>query len=161
MPRQVEVYGLWVDHPPDKPAWTCGSGLLLGGGLVLTAAHVVCPSREPLATVRIRDESGLHAATVVWQRWAGDVDVALLQVTDPGWVVPVWRHPVRWGRLVTSRAGQVCEAIGFPRVVATPQRRESHHAKGEINPGSLVKAGLYAMEVHNPPAGSGPAESWW
>ena len=89
------------------------------------------------------------------------MDVALLQVTDPGWVVPVWRHPVRWGRLVTSRAGQVCEAIGFPRVVATPQRRESHHAKGEINPGSLVKAGLYAMEVHNPPAGSGPAESWW
>ena len=30
-----------------------------------------------------------------------------------------------------------------------------------LNPGALVKAGLYAVEVTNPPAGPGPRGSWW
>ena len=169
--REVEVYAEWTGHPPDRPRWTCGSGLLLGGRLVLTAAHVVCPAGAPLSTVRVRDESGLCAARVAWHRCVGEVDaggvdvgevdIALLVVTEPGWTPPRWRQPVRWGRLVTTRAGQAGEAIGFPAVVAEPARRESHHAKGEINPGSLVKAGRYAMEVHNPPAApSGDGSGW-
>jgi hypothetical protein len=164
MRRQVEVYGHWPDHPLDRAEWTCGSGYLLGGRLVLTAAHVICPDsvgQLPLHTVKVRDESGLVAARVVWQRGDDEVDIALLEVTDPGWVAPVWRHPVRWGQLVTGRPGQECEAIGFPKVVASPQRRDSHHASGVINPGSLVKANLYAMEVHNPPTGPGPDGSLW
>ena len=161
MRRQIEVYAEWTDHPPDKPAWTCGSGLLLGGQLVLTTAHVVCPAGRPLATVRIRDESGLAAAKVEWHRWVDELDVALLVVTEPGWHPPAWRHPVRWGRFVTSRAEQPCEAIGFPAVVADPARRESHHAVGVINLGSLVKSGLCAMEVRNPPAAPTPDGSWW
>jgi tetratricopeptide (TPR) repeat protein len=161
MGRQIEVYGHWTDHPADEAEWTCGSGLLLGGRLVLTAAHVVCPAGQPLVTVRIRDESGLVTAAVEWHCWGDELDVALLVVTEGGWRPPVWRHPVRWGRLVTSRAEQPCEAIGFPAVVAEPARRDSHHAVGVINPGSLVKSGLYAMEVRNPPAAPGPAGSWW
>jgi hypothetical protein len=82
-------------------------------------------------------------------------------VTDPGWPDPVWRHPVRWGRLVTTRAGQRCEATGFPQVVATPQYRDTHHAVGVINPGALVKAGLCPVEVTNPPARPGPGGSRW
>jgi hypothetical protein len=159
--RQVEVYAqLPVDHV-DRVQWSAGSGYLLGGRLVLTAAHVVCAAGRVLSTVRVRTESGLVAAEVVWHRYDDDVDVALLVVTDPGWADPVWRHPVRWGRLVTTRARQRCEAIGFPKVVATPQRRDSHHAVGEINPGSLVKAGLHAVEVTNPPAGPGLDGSRW
>ncbi|MGH3847274.1 MAG: trypsin-like peptidase domain-containing protein [Pseudonocardiaceae bacterium] len=162
MRRQVEVYADWSDHPPGQARWTCGSGYLLGGRLVLTAAHVVCPAGEPLTSVWVRAESGpLLAAQVAWHRYAGDVDVALLVVTEPRWVVPVWRHLVRWGRLVTARAGQACEATGYPKVVAEPRRRDSHHAVGVINPGSLVKAGLYAVEVSNPPAGPGIGGSGW
>ncbi|MGB7796153.1 MAG: trypsin-like peptidase domain-containing protein, partial [Pseudonocardiaceae bacterium] len=161
MRRQVEAYGYWSDHPADRAEWTCGSGYLLGGRLVLTAAHVVCPGGRPVARVQVRDESGLVAARVAWHRWDDEVDIALLEMTEPGWVAPVWRHPVRWGQLVTTRAGQACEAIGFPKVVASPQRRDSHHATGVINPGSLVKAGLSAMEVDNPPVGPGPGGSWW
>ncbi|PZS37987.1 MAG: hypothetical protein DLM62_16185 [Pseudonocardiales bacterium] len=156
MRRQVEVYADWRDHPPGQARWTCGSGYLLGGRLILTAAHVACPAGQPLMTVRVRAESGpLLAAQVAWHRYEGDVDVALLVVTEPTWVVPVWRHPVRWGRLVTTRGSQACEATGYPKVVAEPRRRDSHHAVGVINPGSLVKAGLYAVEVSNPPAGPG------
>jgi hypothetical protein len=109
----------------------------------------------------VRDESGLVEARVAWHRRSDEVDVALLVITEPGWRVPVWRHRVRWGWLVTSRAGQVCEALGFPKVVAEPQWRDSHHAVGVINPGALVKAGLYAVEVSNPPAAPGPVGSWW
>ena len=161
MRRQVEAYGYWSDHPADRAEWTCGSGYLLGGRLVLTATHVVCPGGRPVARVQVRDESKLVEARVAWHRWDDEVDIALLEMTEPGWVAPVWRHPVRWGQLVTSRAGQACEAIGFPKVVASPQRRDSHHATGVINPGSLVKAGLSAMEVDNPPVGPGPGGSWW
>ena len=162
MRRHVEVYADWPDRPPERARWTCGSGYLLGGRLVLTAAHVVCGGGRVSAMVQVRAESGgLLAAQVAWHRFEGDVDVALLVVTDPGWPEPVWRHPVRWGRLVTTRAGQRCEAIGFPAVVAQPQRRDTHHAVGVINPGALVKAGLYAVEVTNPPAGPGADGSRW
>jgi hypothetical protein len=44
--------------------------------------------------------------------------------------------------LVTTCPGQECEAFGFPAVVATPQLRDSHHAHGVLNPGSLVKSRL-------------------
>ncbi|MDT7653222.1 MAG: hypothetical protein QOI36_4628, partial [Pseudonocardiales bacterium] len=161
MRRQVEVYAQLPVHHVDPVRWSAGSGYLLGGRLVLTAAHVVCAAGRVLSTVLVRTESGLVAAEVVWHRYDDDVDVALLVVTDPGWSDPVWRHPVRWGRLVTTRAGQRCEAIGFPKVVATPRRRDSHHAVGEINPGSLVKAGLHAVEVTNPPARPGLDGSGW
>ena len=165
--RQVEVYAEWPAHPEDRGRWTCGSGYLLGGRLVLTAAHVVCPAGRVLSTVRVRAESGgLLTAEVVWHRYdatpeGSGVDVALLVITDPGWAVPVWRFPVRWGRLVTTQEGQACAAIGFPAVVATPERRDSHHAVGVLNPGSLVKGGLYAVEVTNPPAAPGPGGSSW
>jgi len=159
--RQVEVYAEWPDHPPDRSRWTCGSGYLLGGRLVLTAAHVVCPAGRALMTVQVRTEAGPVAARVAWSGHEGDVDVALLVVTEPGWPEPVWRQPLRWGRLVTSRAGQPCEAIGFPAVVARPEQRDSHHAVGVLNPGALVKTGRYAVEVTNPPAAPGPDGSRW
>jgi tetratricopeptide (TPR) repeat protein len=100
-------------------------------------------------------------AQVAWHRYVGDVDVALLVVTDPDWSVPSWRHPVRWGRLVTTRTGQACRATGFPKVVATPELRDSHEAVGRLNPGSMVKSGLYAVEVTNPPARSESGGSAW
>jgi len=122
---------------------------------------VVCPAGRPLSTVQVRTESGLVAATVAWHRLEGDVDVALLVVTDPGWSVPQWRHPVRWGRLVTTRSGQQCKATGFPTAVAQPQCRDSHPAIGVINPEALVKAGLYGIEVTNFPAGPNADGSRW
>ncbi|MDQ2709438.1 MAG: tetratricopeptide repeat protein, partial [Actinomycetota bacterium] len=160
--RQVEVYAQGPDAADSGSGWSCGSGYLLDDALVLTAAHVVCTGGDPCPTVSVLvDGAGQLRAQVLWYRYVGEVDVALLEITEVGWVAPVWRHPVRWGRLVTSLAGQSCEAIGFPRVVATPRRRDSHHATGVINPGSLVKAGLYAMEVHSPPTGPDADGSRW
>ena len=173
MRRAVEVYGEWPNHPPDQKRWTSGSGYLIAGRLVLTAAHVVCKAGQPSLSVLVRAPSGaLMTAQVRWHPHdhdragspssvQGGGDVALVEITDPGWVAPVWRHPVRWGRLVTTRPGQSCAAIGFPAVVATPQRRDSHHAVGVLNPGALVKSGLYAVEVTNPPAPADAEGSGW
>jgi len=121
-----------------------------------------CPAGRVLSRVQVRAESGgLVAAVVVWHCYDDAVDVALLEITDSAWVVPVWRHRVRWGRFVTGRVGQACVAVGFPAVVATPRRRDTHHAVGVLNPASLVEAGLYAVEVTNPPAVPGAGGSGW
>jgi hypothetical protein len=61
---------------------------LLGGRLVLTAAHVVCPGGRPVAMVQVRDESGLVAARVAWHRWDDEVDIAVLEIIGSGWVAP-------------------------------------------------------------------------
>jgi hypothetical protein len=53
---------------------------LLGGRLVLSAAHVVCPGGRPVVRVQVRDESGLVAARVAWHRWDDEVDVAVLEI---------------------------------------------------------------------------------
>jgi hypothetical protein len=71
------------------PSGRAGPGILLGGRLVLTAAHVVCPGGRPLATVQVRDESGLVAARVAWHRWDDEVDIAVLEIIGSGWVAPV------------------------------------------------------------------------
>ncbi|MGH3611428.1 MAG: trypsin-like peptidase domain-containing protein [Pseudonocardia sp.] len=85
--REVEVYAEWRAHPPDRKRWECGSGHLLSGRLVLTAAHVVCPAGQALSTVQVRAQSGrLVDAAVVRHRNEGDVDVAVLVISDPDWV---------------------------------------------------------------------------
>ena len=163
--REVEVYSDWTDHSPDERRFRSGSGYLLGGRLVVSAAHVVCPgghaSLRVAVQVRVGTGPRLLAATVVWRHPDLEVDVALLEVIDSAWPTPVWRHPVRWGRLVTTRARQRCEATGFPKVTATPSYRDSHTADGLVNPKTLVKASRYAMEVINPPAVPDPDGSRW
>jgi len=157
----VEVYARRPEHAPDQPMWSCGTGYLLGGRLVLTAAHVVCSADEAAKTVRVRVGPDLVAAEVAWHRPAYECDVALLVVTEPRWVAPPTRHPVRWGRLVTSRADQEWVAVGFPSVVAEPTRRDTHQAVGVFSPGSMLKAGRYAMEVTNPPEVPSTGGSAW
>lgn len=163
MRREVEVYGDRVQPPPPGGGrWTSGSGYLLAARLVLTAAHVVCPAGPPLADIRVRGGSGeLVRARVVWHRRDGGIDVALVEITDPAWSDPKWRHPARWGRLVTSRPSQTAEAVGFPKVVASLQARDSHHAVGVLNPSALVKSNLCALEVGNPPSPAGGEGSQW
>ena len=162
MHRYVEVYAERPEPLPGDERWSSGSGYLLATRLVLTAAHPVCRGHDPLPKVLVRDGDGaLRDAVVVWHRPEPQVDVALLKVTDPHWSSPRWRRQVRFGRFVTGQQGQACEAVGYPKVVAAPELRDSHQATGSISPKSLVKAGLYAMEVSNPPCGPSAAGSEW
>lgn len=41
-------------------------------------------AQVPLDTVQVRDETGLLAARVAWRRWDDEVNIALLEITEPG-----------------------------------------------------------------------------
>ncbi|MFJ6984437.1 MULTISPECIES: trypsin-like peptidase domain-containing protein, partial [unclassified Streptomyces] len=94
-----------------------GSGYVLGGRLVLTAAHVLKDASR--VSVQLLDRPGTVTCQVVWQRlekgpqgWDAALllaDADLSERPMPG---------VRWGRLVTM---QPCpaQALGFPEVGKT------------------------------------------
>ncbi len=150
---EVELWAHWPQHDPADPEWSCGSGYTVGGRLVLTAAHVVCEGSRVSGTVKVRAAAGaeLLAGEVVWHRSDGRLDVALVEVTDGRWRATRRASRVRWGRLVTGQPGTVCEAIGFPEVVASPRLRDSEQATGSISPRSLARTGLLAIGVDAAP----------
>ncbi|HZN16594.1 MAG TPA: hypothetical protein VFB84_00085, partial [Micromonosporaceae bacterium] len=141
--------------------WSCGSGYGIGGGLVVTSAHVVTADGRPSDVVEVR---WLHvqeriSARVVWSGFGGGVDVALLAV-DAEPALPGGVSVVRWGRLVGVTAGVACAAVGFPDVVANPTMRDSLHLAGTINPRGLVKAGLHSIDVAGPPRRPAGGTPW-
>lgn len=128
-----------------------GSGLLLPGGLALTAAHVVfSQSGAPFDPVMIRMASQREfvAASVIWPAERGTADAALLKITTPGWVDSGGVRAVRWGRITGSAPGLPCEAIGFPRVLREANTgRDTDHMTGSINPGNRLGGRRYDIHV--------------
>lgn len=132
-----------------------GSGTLVGPSVVLTAAHVVFDDHgRPANRVEV---GGINAAPVAAQViWppsytmaenSGQLDVALVQITDPSWVAPRLAA-VRWGRLTGRRPGVKCEATGFPRALVGPGGiRDTDQVSAQINPGSRRVAGRYDLTV--------------
>lgn len=89
-----------------------GSGYVLGGRLVLTAAHVLKDRGQ--VSVQLSDRPGRVRCRVVWDRFEDGPqgwDAALLlageDLSDRPWT------GVRWGRLVTMQACPA-QALGFP-----------------------------------------------
>jgi tetratricopeptide (TPR) repeat protein len=160
--RAVEVLH---DRGPAVPEaagrWTAGSGYLIGGRLVLTAAHAV-GCRQELgddAQLLVRTIGGSEfAARVVL---AGDessrVDLALLEISDSrfGELLP----PVGFARVNRDSSAPVpgCWAVGFPRfgeagpVLAEGSRRETWHVRGDILPGGKLRSGLLSLQVTSTP----------
>ncbi|MFE0726860.1 trypsin-like peptidase domain-containing protein, partial [Streptomyces antibioticus] len=89
-----------------------GSGYVLGGRLVLTAAHVL---KDPShVSVQLPGRAGRVTCQVVWQRLEDGPqgwDAALLLADGDLSEGPL--PGVRWGRLVTMRACPA-QALGFP-----------------------------------------------
>ncbi len=160
--RAVEVLhdrGLAV--PEAAGRWTAGSGYLIGGRLVLTAAHAVGYRQElgDSAQLLVRTIGGSEfAARVVL---AGDessqVDLALLEITDSRFdeLLP----PVSFARVNRDSAAPVsgCWAVGFPRfgeagpVLTEGSRRETWHVRGDILPGGKLRSGLLSLQVTSTP----------
>jgi tetratricopeptide (TPR) repeat protein len=144
---------------PDQSGWRSGSGILVSGGLVLTAAHVGQLGAE--VVVRPLHSSGDYAGAVVWSGADRGADAALVRV--PGLRTGPNSAPgLRWGRLVCERPGAPVQAVGFPRtrVSSTGGWRDTEQLVGTVRPMGLAKAGLIDVAVVSAPReqrGSEPA----
>ena len=173
--RAVEILH---DRGPADPApastarWSVGSGYLLGGPWVLTAAHVVdyrdCAGPNEQLIVRLSAAMAATQAAVPRRRdlplpgeypaevfVVGDPqhDVALLRITINGFGAHLL--PARWAQVDQLRPEAVpCWAVGFPlfkeradAAAATGRRRESQQVRGQIDPGSNLVSGLLGLTV--------------
>ncbi|MFF4396242.1 tetratricopeptide repeat protein [Streptomyces sp. NPDC001480] len=137
-------------------AWSVGSGYLVGGRLVLTAAHNVLTDgrTDDLVIARRADGSELPADLVAAD---GSQDIALLRLpADPSLddlpAVRFARVDRRQTRLVEN-----CWAIGYPgwnehaEERADIPLRDSAQIQGVVPPGSHVRRGLLELRTTSTP----------
>ena len=147
--------------PADVDRWIGGSGYLIGGRLVLTAAHNVDYRQDP------SDDGQLLVRTIAGSEFAArvalvcdepsQVDLALLEISDPRFDDHLL--PVTFARVNRDSPTPVpgCWAVGFPRfgeagpVLPGGSRRETWHVRGDILPGAKLRAGLLSLQVTSTP----------
>ena len=172
--RAVEVLHDRGAHPAaNRERWTTGSGYLIGGRMVLTAAHNIdyqqrVSDGEQLL-VRTMSGAEFTAGVMLVCDEASQVDLALLEVTDDDF----HEHLTSIAFASVNRDSPVpladCWAVGFPRlaesrsVLLDGSRSDSWHVHGTVLPGGKRRSGLLALEVTSTPRplpGS-PAGSPW
>jgi tetratricopeptide (TPR) repeat protein len=133
-----------------------GTGLLLDGGLILTAKHVV-PRERPLVRIRLEGDERYRTGKVVWRH--SETDVALIEITQPGFQPSTELPSLRWGKLVMTRAGTHVEAVGFPRVRAESELvRDTDHLIGKVRPHGTARSGLLDIAVDSSPERADPKD---
>ena len=147
--------------PAGVDQWTAGSGYLIGGRLVLTAAHTV-DYRQDLGQdeqLLVRTIAGreLAARVVLVCAEPSQVDLALLEISDTRFDEHL--PPAGFARVNRDSPAPLrdCWAVGFPRfgeagpVLAGGSRRETWQVGGEILPGGKLRAGLLSLTVASTP----------
>ena len=135
-----------------------GSGLLIGGRTVLTAAHAVAGA----VAVSVRTSDKRDLAAVVDIAWVGDparCDVAFLEVAELATGLEFLAVAVVDRQTASGRFVEDCWAVGYPALAETTDERgrsvrKSRHVGGRIAPLSNLDDGLLSMTVT---AGSGDA----
>ncbi|MGW1966187.1 tetratricopeptide repeat-containing S1 family peptidase [Streptomyces sp. NPDC001935] len=137
-----------------------GSGYVITDHLVLTSAHVV-PALGKSAEFFQPGRTVRYAAKVVWRGTPGGRDdAALLVVDDPTWQPPTGPE-IRWGRLVTSRPGTTCQAVGVPNMIQRSSRPvELWQATGTINPISGRVGNQHVVTLGEHPPQSTDGSPW-
>ena len=160
--RAVEVlHDRGSATPMGADQWTGGSGYMIGGRLVLTAAHTVDYRQDPgydgQLLVRTIAGSEFPARVVLVCDKPSQVDLALLEISDPRFDYHL--PPVTFTRVNRASPAPVpgCWAVGFPRfgeagpVLPRGSRRETWHVRGDILPGAKLRAGLLSLQVTSTP----------
>ncbi len=147
-----------------------GTGCLIGPGLVLTAAHILCTPEGRLLTPEVSfpadGEPGPWAARVLWLRYDDSVDAALLAVSGPAAVRAADPEPQRWGDLVTRVPAHAVLSYGFPRSQRMPRggtgrTRVEEQFSGRISPGTGAAARRWELLSNDPmPAGDPENQGW-
>jgi WD40 repeat protein len=142
--------------------WASGSGYLIGGRSVLTAAHNVT-YRQSLSEgeqllVRTIGGRELAATVVLVCDETSQADLALLAITDPDFDEHL--PQVSFAQVNRDSPAPVsgCWAVGFPRfgeagpVLPAGSRKETWQVRGEMLPGAKRRAGLLSLQVTSAPA---------
>jgi WD40 repeat protein len=130
-----------------------GSGCIVRGRTVLTAAHVVAGA----VSVVVRGPGKVEYTATVDQRFVGDVDgpgpdVALVEIDDPAFSGDL--PPIELARVDRDSAAaepvERCHAVGYPWFAEVPSRvavRETVDAIGVVPVLSNLAAGLLSVQV--------------
>ncbi|MES4901635.1 MULTISPECIES: trypsin-like peptidase domain-containing protein [unclassified Streptomyces] len=142
-----------------------GSGYLVTGRTVLTAAHVV----HEATAVRLRfraDQPGAWSADGVVVFAAPDIDVAVVSLVDAPDPPPV--TPVTFGRVMAADGELPCSTMGFPRFKLREDApgsgsrfRDAHHQQGTISPWSNTRQKTLSIRVDAPAPDPDPEVSPW
>ena len=130
-----------------------GSGCIVRGRTVLTAAHVVAGA----VSVVVRDPGKREHAATVDPRFVGDAggpgpDLALLEIADPafgGDLPPIGLAAV-YRDSATGEPVERCHAVGYPWFAETQSRtavRDTVDAIGVVPVLSKLKTGLLSVQV--------------
>ncbi|XVQ15891.1 ATP-binding protein [Spirillospora sp. CA-255316] len=148
--------------------WTVGSGYLVGGRLVVTAAHNVTAAHDVTAAREARAGGRADGEVLVRRLNGGELpaeilaadaadDIALLQVA--GVPPPADLPPVRFARIDRTKTDLItrCWAIGYPRWKEHPREpgtaplRDSVQIEGVIPPASNLRRGLLELRTTSTP----------
>ena len=147
-----------------------GSGYLVGGGLVLTAAHVVAGAEAVVVRRVLSRGRDIEAeAHVAWTDAGGGADLAVLRLARPGAEFSADLPAPRFGRVEGSVA---CEVLGFPLFMVRRDApgplsgrrlvyRDSHHAVGSVSSWSGRYGGTLQVTLDPPREDPDPARSPW
>jgi hypothetical protein len=166
--RLVEVIADWGESAATR--YRYGSGCIVAGRTVLTAAHVVAGAHR----VQVRDPSKRLYSATVDPRFVGDSDgpgpdLALVELDDPAVDLP----PLGLARVdrdnPTDEPVERCHAMGYPWFAETPSPtavRDTVDAIGVVPVLSKLAAGLLSVQVRicprpTPPQEKRLAESEW
>jgi hypothetical protein len=130
-----------------------GSGCIVAGSTVLTAAHLVAGA----ATAKVRDTKKREYATRLDPRFIGDVDgpgpdLALVEIDDPAFEADL--PPIGLGAVdrdsPTAEPVERCHAVGYPWFAEAPSPnsvRDTVDAMGAVPVLSHLTEGLLSVVV--------------
>ncbi|MEX5300888.1 trypsin-like peptidase domain-containing protein [Kocuria sabuli] len=151
---------VWAQNETEEDVVSVGSGLLVGDGVVLTAAHVVPGRRCKVAVL-----DGEFDAEVLVRSEDPAVDLAVLQLIDAPSV-----HGLSYAGMNREVIGEItgCRAVGFPHLKGDPQGRRRRVQVGGFVPtaegdvaveGQGVVPGLFALKITDSTARDAPEVS--
>ena len=154
------------------PRYRYGSGCVVTGRTVLTAAHVV----EGAVSVTVRDPGKVVHEAVLDPGFVGDVngprpDLALVEITAPGIDMPAMGLAAVDRESVSGDPVERCHAVGYPAFMEREAPdggpfRETVDAFGHVPVLSGLAGGLVSVQVSSaprplPPGHTALGESEW